>query len=86
MKKTKETKVIEFYRNRAGVEFRPGDEVRLKRGTIQSPEIAPPEFAGRKITKARITGLFQDVRGGVQLETKLGGYWCWNVEDLEKVQ
>lgn len=46
-----------------------GDKVRLK---------------GRKRT-ATIIAMLDDIKGGVRLNKRLGGYQYWNIADLERV-
>ena len=40
---------------------------------------------GKKRT-AKVITRFQDIEGGVVLSPELGGYRCWNVEDLERAK
>lgn len=74
------------YTNKAGVEFRVGDRVQLRPKTFKTIDPNPPEFAGRRITQTTIRALFSDIQGGVVLKVRLGGFWSWNVDDLEKVE
>jgi hypothetical protein len=50
-------------------EMKEGDKVRLK---------------GRKRT-ATIIAMLDDIKGGVRLNKRLGGYQYWNIADLERV-
>ncbi|MEO6564814.1 MAG: hypothetical protein ABIO63_02160, partial [Casimicrobiaceae bacterium] len=63
-----------------------GDKVRLKKGVFQLYVARDKEvFGGLEVIEARIEYFFQDVKGLAKLEYMLGGYWSWNVNDLEKV-
>ena len=78
--------VATAYLNRKRVLFRVDDRVRLNSRALVSYRKQEGEFfAGREIKQTRIKYLFPDVKGLVRLETRLGGYWTWDVNDLEKV-
>ena len=80
-------KVPTVYVNKQKVPFVVGDRVRLKSTALSLFRKTEGEtFVGHTITQTRIKSLFHDVRGLVRLETRLGGYWTWDVNDLEKVE
>ena len=73
--------------NKAGTVFQLGEKVELniKALRFQTQDPKPPTFAGRRITKTQITSLLPN-KGLVLLEVRLGGYWAWSVDDLEKAR
>lgn len=73
------------YKNKAGVTFKAGDRVGLTSKAFNTYQKSDdPTFAGQAVRTARISTLLPDVKGLVQLATRLGGYWTWDVNDLEK--
>jgi hypothetical protein len=69
------------------VKLNVGDKVRLKKRTFQLYVAREKDMhGGLEITEARIEYFFSGVKGLAKLEYKLGGYWSWDVNDLEKVQ
>jgi len=75
------------YLNRSKILFRMNDRVRLnKKALVLYKKLEGELFAGREIKQTRIKYLFPDVKGLVRLETRLGGYWTWSVDDLEKAE
>jgi len=38
-----------------------------------------------KAGTAKIVKRLSDIRGGVVLDSKLDGFRCWNIQDLERV-
>ena len=58
--------------------IRKGSTVRLKIGT-------PGVGRGRR-GKAKVRARLNDIRGGVLLESPLGGFRYWNVKDLEQAE
>lgn len=79
--------MVSEYRNKKGVAFKVGDKVGLTaRALVLYKRMeGDATFAGNLIETTRIFTLLPDVRGQVVLEQKLGGYWTWDVNDLEKV-
>ena len=74
------------YMNKAKVIFSPGDKVKLtKKALVAAVNPEPALFAGQPIKDSVVVSLFPDVKGLVLLRQKLGGYWTWDVDDLEKV-
>jgi hypothetical protein len=84
--RSKRTKVVKEYKNSSGVAFRRGDIVRLNgRTAFVTEDPMPALFLGRRITQGKIVSLLPDIKGYVQVEPRLGGYWTWHVDDLKKV-
>jgi hypothetical protein len=54
-----------------------GDEVRLKLGLSDK---------GGRRGVAKIELFYSDIDGGVRLDKMLGGFYSWNVKDLEAAQ
>ena len=72
---------------REAVKLAVGDKVRLKKRAFQIYVAREKDMSGGlEITEARIEYFFSGVKGLAKLEHRLGGYWSWNVEDLELVQ
>lgn len=87
MSKTKSLKPVTVYVDKKNTEFKVGDRVRLKAGTMNLYKKTEGEtLVGLPITETRIRSLFNDVKGLVLLEARLGGYWTWDVNELEKVE
>jgi hypothetical protein len=57
-----------------------GDRVRLRRAVHR---VAARVYPGPRLVTT-IEGLFTDVEGGVVLQDRLDGFYCWNVADLER--
>lgn len=86
LRKSKRTREKTVYINKDGVSFSPGDYVQLKPKTLKLFHRTDGDlFAGREIVKSQIVYLFPDIKGFVRVLKKLGGYWTWDVNDLEKV-
>lgn len=90
MVKKKPRRYVTQYKNKAGILFSEGDRVRLSSRAKQLHEKVQmqqntPLYAGRRIVQTRIAYLFPDIKGLVRLEVRLGGYWTWSVDDLERV-
>ena len=80
-------KQVTQYKNKAGVVFTVGDRVHLNtRALTLFKRNEGGTFAGNRITQTRIASLFPDIPGYVRLQTRLGGYWTWSVEDLIRVE
>lgn len=63
--------------------FQIGDKVTLKLGKVfTTTDPNPPTFAGRRVVKAKIETL---ENGVAILDVKLGGFWVWDINELEKV-
>jgi len=87
MHKPKSREPVVRYMNKAKVAFGVGNRVRLKPAALKLFKKTEGElFAGREILQARIAYLFPDVKGLVRVETRLGGYWTWDVDDLEIIE
>ena len=83
---TTEIKPVQQYKNKSGVMFKVGSQVQLKPKALKLFRKTDGElFAGREVSKARIAYLFPETKGLVRLEQKLGGYWTWDVNDLEEI-
>lgn len=84
---TQQPRAVKSYKNKAGVAFETGDVIYLKKGVLTLfKKSEQPVFAGKNIMIATVDYLFPDVKGLVRLNVKLGGYWTWDVNDLEKVE
>jgi hypothetical protein len=84
--RSSKTKTPTSYTNKKNVVFHSGDTVKLTEKAFQTNDASLPTFAGRRITKGKITSLLADVKGLVVVEPRLGGFYTWNVDDLEKVE
>jgi hypothetical protein len=60
--------------------FQIGSWVRLTQETCRARKIR-----GNRST-AQIAAFYPDIPGGVRLDTKLDGFYSWNVKDLELVR
>ena len=79
---------VTAYRNKRNQIIKAGDTVRLTSSAFKTHSHNQNQelFGGIPITKAQVRSVFKDVKGLVLLKQRLGGYWTWNVEDLEKVE
>lgn len=90
--KPKKVREVNSYTSKAGVEFKVEDKVKLNsKATRLHPKVEQQQtdvkmFAGIKVNTARVEYIFPDIKGLVRLSNKLGGYWTWDVNDLEKVR
>ena len=73
------------FRNERGQIVKAGDTVQLTRRAFQTHVQNREQFAGTSIMKTKVASVFGDIKGLVLLEQRLGGYWTWDVNDLEKV-
>lgn len=89
MAKNKKKKRVTRFKNGLGMVFTSGTRVRLNRKAYTSfvaPMIPAEEvFAGYTVREAIVKDLLPDTKGLVLLATRLGGYWTWNVDDLEVI-
>jgi len=74
------------YKNKAGQEFETGTRVRLTKKALSLFRTTDDKaYAGKGITVTAVGYVFPDIKGLVRLEDKVGGYWTWDVNDLEVV-
>jgi hypothetical protein len=75
-------KMVNEYKNKAGVVFQVGDVVALNKDALTWFKTKDDMFAGVPVINSPIYTLLPDVKGTVVLKRQLGGYWTWDVNDL----
>jgi len=88
--RSRKTTAISSAKNKTGIVFKVGDKVQLTKKAAKSYANPIPMlqafYAGRPVRVAKIVSFFPDVKGLAHVVPKLGGYWSWDVNDLEKVE
>ena len=85
-KRKVQRKTVRQFKNNLGVTFHAGDTVKLTYKAFKTYDDEAPGFAGRILNYSKIASLLSDTKGTVALEQRLGGFYTWNVNDLEKVR